>query len=125
MNFINNFLDFMWGEENIRDCAVSSLTKIVSDYSDWYDEQGLFLPPDYATDPAGWSEALHKIKRALSLLDDEMRGQGELWDAKTNPNGVNESEVQDLEKEIKEGLTLLGSQLFYLTDPKKGVAKGH
>lgn len=114
--------------QTIRDTTVEELCRLIEDYSDWYEEHGLYLPPDYATDPSGWNEALHKIKRAFRLLYEEIHGEGDLWEARHGWEKYGEKDterIDELEKEIKEGLALFGAQLFYLTDPKKGVAPGH
>jgi hypothetical protein len=106
----------------IRDVAVKSLYKIIADYSDWYEYKGLHLPPDYATDPSLWTLNLQKIKRAFELLHDEMNGEGELWEAKNKWKNFGEQDtekIEELNKEIIEGFTEFGKQLFYLTDPKK------
>lgn len=108
--------------DTIRDVAVRALYHIVEDYSDWYEEHGLYLPPDYAADPTRWTEDLHRIKRAFKLLYDELDGEGELYAAKTKWSKYGEvdaEEIKHLEKEINEGLEIFGKQLFYLTDPKK------
>ena len=109
---------------SIRDIAIENLYLAIEDYSDWYQEHGLYLPPDYYTDPSEWNEILHKIKRSFRLLYEEIHGYGELWEAKNKWDkfGQQDTEkIKDLNQEIKEGLDLFGSQLFYLTDPKKGV----
>lgn len=108
--------------DTIRDVAVRSLYRVVADYSDWYQERGLYLPPDYASDPTAWTEDLHKVKRAFELLHDDLNGEGELHAAKTKWAKYGETDVEEikhLEKEINEGLEIFGKQLFYLTDPKK------
>lgn len=112
----------------IRDACVHLLAQDVIDYSDWYEEHGIKLPPDFATDPSGWTEALHKMKRAFSLLLDEKNGEGELYDAKhewwLRSDRVNqliipdEEKVKKLEREIAEGLALFGKYLFWMTDDK-------
>jgi len=107
----------------IRDKAVESLYWSIKDYSDWYEECGIYLPPDYAIDPAGWTEVLHKIKNAFRLLYEEFREEGELWEAKNGWKDYGEQDVdriEELNKEIEEGLSLFGKYLFYFTDPKKG-----
>lgn len=105
----------------IRDVAVKSLYQLVSDYSDWYEEGGLLLPPAYEADPSEWTEALHKMKNAFRLLYGELHGEGELWQAKNSPDRFGEQGIEKIEgfnSEIREGLTLFGANLFYLTDPQ-------
>lgn len=108
--------------ETIRDVAVKSLYDVVADYSDFYEEHGFYLPPEYATNPSTWTTNLQKMKRAFELLDEETHGEGELYDAKmkwAKYGEVDAEKVKELEKEIEEGFTLFGKNLFYLTDPKK------
>lgn len=115
-------------EPNIRDRAIDVLHAAIEEYSDWYEEHGLYLPPDYVTDPTSWTEALHKMKRAFTLLNDEANQEGELWEAKNKWKefGEKDSEkIDELNREIKEGLTIFGSQLLYLTDRPKKVEKTH
>jgi len=87
----------------VRDVAISSLCEVIKDYSEWYDEKGLYLPPNFATDPAGWCEALHKMKEAFMLLR----------------NAEDMDDIEGYEKDIVEGLTLFGENLMYMNDPKK------
>jgi hypothetical protein len=113
--------------KTIRDVAVEALAPIIEDYSHWYDEHGLYLPPDFATRPTDWCEELHAIKRALNLLKDEKNGEGELWEAKNawKEYGEHDAEkVEELNKFIDAAFTSIGKQLLYLTDPKNGVS-GH
>jgi len=113
--------------DTIRDVAVDNLYRIVEDYSQWYAEHGIHLPPDYASDPTGWTIALMKMERSFKLLYEEMNGYGELWEAKNGwkkYGAIDIEKINELEREIKEGLSLFGSQLLYLTDPKKGTEKG-
>jgi hypothetical protein len=113
--------------DTIRDIAVDNLYRMVRDYSEWYDEHGLYLPPDYASDPTGWTIALQKMRRSFGLLYEEMNGYGELWEAKNvwkEYGAIDIEKINELNKEIKEGLSLFGSQLIYMTDPKKGTEKG-
>lgn len=110
--------------KTIRDTAVKALFDIVSDYSEWYDEHGLYLPPDYMHDPTGWCEDLHKVKRAFTLLYEDLNEKGELWEAKKKWEKFGEQDAEklkDLNNEILDGLRIFGAQLLYLTDPKKGV----
>lgn len=103
----------------IRDVAVSSLTDIINNYTDWYVENGLYLPPDYATDPSSWNEVLRKIQRAFNLLNDEAHQKGELFEAKEEWKKYGEQDtakIDDLNKEIKQGLEFFGKYLFDLID---------
>ncbi len=99
--------------QSVRDYFASTLmTEKVADYSEWYDQNGLYLPPDYATRPTDWLEDMHKIVRALEKLDE----YGE--DAEY-------ALTEDEQKEIVEGLTILGKQLFYMTDTIKPLRPAH
>jgi hypothetical protein len=121
MNILN-FFNFKKQNKTIRDVAVESLCEMISDYSSWYDEHGLYLPPDYEADPTSWTEALHKVKRAFLLLNDELHQHGELWEAKNKWKKYGEQdseEINRLNKEIEEGLAIFGAQFFYFTDYKK------
>lgn len=99
--------------------AVKSIAKALKDYSKWYDEEGLYLPPNFARDPSGWSEALHRMSRAFTLLSEEIEEHGELWMAK-NSDPVDNDRLITLEDEIKEGLKLFGENIYYMNDPKIG-----
>lgn len=105
--------------ETIRDKTVKSLFSMIEKYSKWYEDQGLLLPPDYATDPSGWTEELHKINKAFKLLIEDINGKGAYYDAKHKWDSVGERDIEkieEIEKEIKEGLSVFGKQLLYLTD---------
>ena len=109
-------------EITIRDKAVKALCIAVGEYSQWYDEHGLYLPPDYATNPSEWNEVMHKIKRAFRLLYDEMNKEGDLWEVKNKWEKYGQKDVEEieaLEKEIRDGFILFGSQLLYMNDIKK------
>lgn len=116
------------GSKTIRDTAVEALYYAITDYSDWYDEQGLYLPPDYASNPSEWCEVLHQMKRAFRLLFEELHGEGELWAAKSGNGeytGQDTERVEKLEKEIQEGLALFGKYLYFLTDEIKDRGPAH
>lgn len=98
-------------KKSVRDYFASTLmTEVVAEYSEWYDQNGLYLPPDYATRPSDWNEDLHKIVKALDLLDDETEG---------NELSVNSKDA------IIEGLSILGKQLYYMTDVVKPLRPAH
>lgn len=106
----------------IRDIAVEALFEAIDDYADWYSEEGLLLPPDYATAPTDWNIALQKMQRAFRLLYEEARKEGDFWEAKHAWDDFKEQDkekIEQLNKEIEEGLALFGKCLFYLTDTKK------
>lgn len=107
---------------SLRDKAVMSLYEAVRDYSAWYDEKGLYLPPDYATTPHLWSEEMHKMTNAFELLYDELHGEGELWEAKNSwedATKIDKEKIDRLTKEIQEGFEAFGKQLLHMTDAEK------
>ena len=121
MKKLLNFLAFGHNQSNdtIRDVTVRALTDAINEYADWSCEQGLYLPPDFATDPTGWAETLRSIQRAFNLLSDELDQTGALWEAKNKWQHYGEKDtekIEELNKEIIKGLTLFGKYLFYLTD---------
>lgn len=112
---------------SMRDITVSLLAEFLEDYAKWYSAHGIHLPPSFETDPTAWTEALRKMARAFNLLNDEQNKEGELWKAKYEWEEYGEKDVakiEELEKEIKEGLLLFGQNLYFMTDPKKGTVKG-
>lgn len=108
---LSNF--FKKKQENIRDKAVKCLLDIVHKYDNWYAEKGLYLPPDYASDPSGWTEALHKIHRAFKLMDDKNNEKGEIW------NEPDLGKREALEEEVRGGFFLFGKYLYWLNDEIK------
>ena len=105
----------------IRDGAVKALYPLIGDYSKWYDEYGIYLPPDYKTDPTAWTEALHKMERAFRILHENLNEEGELWSAENRWKEFGERDadaVREIEKDITKGLTLFGANLVYMIDPK-------
>lgn len=45
------------------------ISPIVIDFVDRYAEEGLYLPPSHATDPAAWTNILRDIQKAFRLLE--------------------------------------------------------
>lgn len=106
-------------KETIRDLTIRTLTKRVNEYTEWNAQHGLYLPPDFTTDPSGWINTLRDIQRAFNLLNDELDEEGELWEAKTKwaKYGEKDAEaIEDLNKEVRRGLSLFGKYLFDLAD---------
>lgn len=99
-------------QKTIRDITVESLYKAIVEYDKWYSNCGLYLPPDYASDPSGWTEELHKIARAFKLMDDKNHETGEIW------NEPDLKKREELENEVRSGFFLFGKYLFWLTDQK-------
>lgn len=109
----------MSDEITIRERAVRALAGAVTRYSDWACESGLYLPEEFATSPSDWAEILRKIQRGFAIAAEEMRGEGELWDAKHAWEKYGEKDVEkikELERDIQEGFALFGKYLFHLTD---------
>jgi hypothetical protein len=105
----------------IRDEAVRVLYPLIKEYSKWYDEHGIYLPPEYKNDPTAWTEALHKMEKSFRMLYENLNEEGELWSAENRWKEFGEKDaeaVKEIEKEIAKGLTLFGSQLVYMVDPK-------
>ena len=105
----------------LRDQIVRFMAPLIDDYALWNSEEGIFLPEAFATDPTGWQQALYKMKRAFNLLNDELDGKGELWEAKNKWAEFGEKDagaLADLNKEIQEGLELFGRFLNELTDTR-------
>lgn len=99
-------------KKSVRAVAVESLLEVLESYSEWYDQAGLYLPPKYATDPTGWSEAMHVMVRALDLIDiEETYTEGSISEAE--------------KKEVIKGLKLLGENLYYMTDVEKPLKPAH
>ena len=117
MSILNKI--FKKSKPNIKDLAIKSLYSAIKDYSVWYANHGLYLPPDYATDPGKWTMDLQGIERAFRLLKEESEGRGELYEAKNKWKQFGETDtekINDLEKEIKKSLKVFGEELLYLTD---------
>ena len=105
----------------LRDQIVRFVAPLISDYAEWNSEHGMYLPEDFANDPTAWQVTLFKMKRAFDLLEGELDGEGELWEAKNKWAQFGEQDagaLVDLNKEIKEGLELFGKYLNVLTDEK-------
>lgn len=88
---------------NIRDTVINNLSDMVDRYDKWYEEFGLYLPPDYECDPTGWTEALHSINKAFKLLREN------------EDNKFSKEQEED----IKSGLFLFGKYLYWLNDEIK------
>ena len=125
MSILPKFLKKLFSDpelETVRDIAVARIFDAVNDYSTWYSEKGLFLFPDYAFDPSTWTNVLFKMQRAFRLLHDELYEEGELWDAKHKWDNFGEKDskkIEELEKEIQEGLALFGKYLFWITEKER------
>lgn len=106
-------------KETIRGTAVRELYPLISKYADWNAEHGMYLPPDFASDPTGWANALRDMQRAFRILKEELEGEGELWEAKNRwkKYGQEDSqEICEIEAQIERGLTLFGKYLYFLTN---------
>jgi len=47
------------------------LSDDVIEYVDWYCENGVHLPEDFARDPSGWSQVLRYIQSVFIFIQDE------------------------------------------------------
>lgn len=45
-------------------------------YCDWYAEDGLFLPPEFANDPAAWTQILRDIQAGFEAYVNENTDNG-------------------------------------------------
>ena len=105
----------------IRDEAVKVLYPLIKAYSEWYNEHGIYLPPDYKNDPSAWTEALHKMERAFRILHENLNEEGELWSAENRWKEFGERDadaVREIERDIAKGLALFGANLVYMIDPR-------
>lgn len=106
---------------DIRGFTVSKIGPLVDAYTEWYAENGLALPPEYATDPSAWTEVLRKMQRAFMLLQTQNTPGSELYEAAHKWDAFNErdaDEISLLEQEIKDGLAAFGKYLFWMQDSK-------
>lgn len=104
---------------NIKGYVVSRVTPLIDSYVDWYAQRGIFLPPDYATDPTGWTEVLRKIQRAFILADTEDDDDGEIHQAKVKWSTFGQEDpeaIKELYNEIQLGFELFGKYLMHLKD---------
>ena len=102
--------------------TVSAIASLIQDYSKWYAEHGIYLPPEFEQDPSSWTEVLRKMSRAFELLQGENDPEGELYIAKHKWDSFGEidsEEVKALEAEIIEGSSLFGRYLYFMKDDKK------
>lgn len=108
-------------EPNIFDTAemteswVSPLAPRIDEYVDWYAENGLYLPKEYAQRPSDWTEVLRKIQRAFNLMAQTKRtARQELDNAITKKKAGDESEFNTLVRDVDEGLALFGKHTLDL-----------
>jgi hypothetical protein len=88
---------FSWkGEEDVLALAETIYPRL-SDYVDWYCEKGLYLPKEFATDPATWTNILREIQEAFRLLHS---GEYRL--------------DEDMQNRVDEGLVLFGKYFRHL-----------
>jgi hypothetical protein len=86
-----------WKYIKTFDDAVDIIGPEVSDYVDWYAERGLYLPRDYQTDPAAWTNILRKMQRAFDIASKKEYVEDE-----------------SLEQEMQEGFELFGKYFYHL-----------
>ncbi len=75
---------FSWkGEEDVLALAETIYPRL-NDYIDWYCEKGLYLPEEFATDPASWTTILRDIQEAFRLLHSGEYRLGEVYQEKVD-----------------------------------------
>lgn len=52
--------------------VLSKIAPEVCDYIDWYCENGLYLPPDYAKSPSEWNLVLRTIQKSFEAIVDDV-----------------------------------------------------
>ena len=105
--------------KTLRDLVVWNLSGDVKDYAEWYADHGIYLPEEFSHDPSQWTEVLRKISRAFELRFDEIKGEGELFEARNRWaefGEVDAEKLKELEQEVQEGFELFGKYLNVLTD---------
>lgn len=93
------FKDFPYTPSDIPASFAAFIGPLINKYSKFYAEKGLKLPPDFSTDPTGWTVVIYKMSAAATLLE---RGYESL--------GEEEKET------VREGLELFGKYCIYLKD---------
>lgn len=76
-----------------------------------YEEHGMALPLEFATDPGTWLSILKKIEFAF---DSEWSVQNEIENRFTK--GMTDEKIKEHDKKVEEGFTLFGKYLLYLYD---------
>lgn len=100
---------------DIKKKAIETLCPIIDDYVDWYCEEGITLPEEFAQDPTTWTNILRKIQRAFILAEDNLNSVGEIQQyLKVNRDDI----VAKLLDEQQEGFELFGKYLNVLIDPR-------
>lgn len=99
--------------DDLRTTIIDRLTNDIDDYVEWYSEQGVYLPDEFAQDPSAWTEVLRKIQRAFRLASTELGSEGEIMKARILGN---HEQVKKLTEEMQEGFELFGKYLNVLRD---------
>lgn len=86
-----------WRYATSIDDIIEILKPYINDYVDWYAERGLYLPEEFKSDPAAWTNKLRKIQRAFDLVEKK--------EYKDNVK---------LKEEVDEGLQLFGKYFLEL-----------
>ena len=109
--------------KSIAQVFLEEVGPAIIEYSEWYDQNGLHLPPDYGNDPSAWSEALHKIVRAIEILN-EKDSEFVLKDG-TVINDYSMVYTHEDTEAIREGMAIFAKQILYLTDTVKPLRPAH
>lgn len=99
--------------DDLRTIIIDKITDDIIEYTDWYAENGVYLPDEFAQDPSAWTEVLRKIQRAFRLAVMEFGSDGEIMKAQILGN---QEEVKKLIGGMQEGFELFGKYLNVLRD---------
>ena len=91
------FKDKFYDASSVRDSFMAFIAPLVIEYIDWYCEEGLTLPEDFATRPGDWTDILREIQGAMKAVQ-----------AGKSPKD---------DPAIQRGLDLFGRHLYDLHDP--------
>lgn len=92
---------------------VSRLKEHISNYVIHQEEQGMYLPKEFETNPAAWLIVLGKIRFAFDQTYLKMNNL-------ENPvtKNKNATQLSDIDKQIQEGFELFGKYLLDLKEIK-------
>ena len=91
------FKDKFYDASSVRDSFMAFIAPLIVEYVDWYAEEGLTLPDEYATKPGEWTDILRKMQKAMK--------------------GIQAGKSPKDDPELQEGLDLIGRHLYDLHDP--------
>lgn len=111
MNKIINFFRTITGKstkkERLNVYIIKTLQPLIKEYARVEAESGIFLPPDFKTDPARWLETLRAMEYSFDELNKEFSGE--------KISCINdEIKLEERAKKIQKGLELFGKYLMDL-----------